>query len=365
MKSCLWVVVGLACLAVAGCRSNSKLEIELLERQNRLLEDEIYRLREQVIDVRSGMAEGPSMAPLPGQLDLGTISGPPQSTRPSLELAPPAVSRPAPAPARLTPGQPPLLESGEPLGEGELPDILKKYQDSTPSTEGVGPETTDPNGESRRDGNGTTHSRTSDVSGLTLQADSSQATQLVLNRMLTSGYDADGRLGDEGIVVVIEARDALGHGINAPAPVSVVVLDPSMDGPSARVARWDFDVEQTAAMLRRRSPKQGIGLEMEWPDGRPVHDDLHLFVRYTTSDGRNLEADAPIRINLLEEKSAGWTPGPEPTSGQPPDRPAEPRQTSPSPLARTPSPPSPRTALASPRPAPRSVERPAWSPNRP
>ena len=85
--------------------------------------------------------------------------------------------------------------------------------------------------------------------------------------------------------------------------MAVVVLDPdpSMAGQAARVARWDFASEATAAFYRKTAAAEGIFLELTWPGDPPKHRALEVFVRYTTDDGRKLEARRPIRLDLANQ----------------------------------------------------------------
>jgi len=52
------------------------------------------------------------------------------------------------------------------------------------------------------------------------------------------------------LLVVVEPRDRTGRTVDAPANMSVVVIDPALEGNAARVARWDFTVAETAAELQ-------------------------------------------------------------------------------------------------------------------
>ena len=115
-------------------------------------------------------------------------------------------------------------------------------------------------------------------------------------------------------------------------------------------------------MIRKSGLGRGIQLEMAWPAGPPVHGNLQLFVRYTTSDGRKLEFDQPIRIELPDGASPAWVPAePRPTELQA-SRPSESPTLPPSPKVRTSNSPSSYPAA---EPAPPEVARPPWSPDRP
>ena len=128
-----------------------------------------------------------------------------------------------------------------------------------------------------------------------------QPTQLMINRRLTGGLDRDGAPGDEGIMVAVEPRDAEGHVVKGPGAVSVVLMDPSLAGDAARIARWDFAAEEVPSHFHNTFVAKGLQFELPWPDKAPANRDLRLFVRYTTPDGNKIMAEAPIDVRLPTE----------------------------------------------------------------
>jgi hypothetical protein len=148
--------------------------------------------------------------------------------------------------------------------------------------------------------------------------------------------------------------------------MSIVVLDPGLrdeEGKAARVARWDFTAAETAAMFRRTGATAAIHLMMTWPDHPPKHNKLHLFVRYVTADGRNVEANQPIEVAPAGDKTIRWTPSESPVRADPSaDRRPAPESWRPNemPTARVPGP-SPYTATRSDA---SNSARPVWSPDR-
>lgn len=132
-------------------------------------------------------------------------------------------------------------------------------------------------------------------------------TQITLNRMMTGGHNTDGRLGDEGVIVVVEPRNAAGQVVAARGKVSLVLLDPTEKGPHARVARWDFAAGETAARFREGVFGKGLKFDLPWPNRPPLHQDLKLYVRLETEDGRTLEVDGPVRVELLGRHTGQWT----------------------------------------------------------
>lgn len=133
-------------------------------------------------------------------------------------------------------------------------------------------------------------------------------THVVLNNRLTAGHNFDDAPGDDGIRVVLEPRNVLGQVLPLQGAVSLVLLDPQLKEQDARVARWDFDSEQVSQFIVETGSDQGIHLELPWKQRIPKHSNLHLFVRYETTDGRRLIADEQIRLNRNGESASRWTP---------------------------------------------------------
>ena len=370
MKSWQLAVVGLACLAVTGCRTDPNIAI--LERELRLQEDEMYRLREVVEEyqtalrscredgVEAGRSKTAGGEP-DGLLDLirpEGIPGASEQTWSSPDGAAPGDGQDVapPSPWGKPPGNPP---------QGSAPDGPSQEAPVRDPGE-IEPPIPDPPGDGAGDGPPV---RPVGGTGPILPATSRQVAQLMLDRPLTRGYDHDGRPGDEGIAVGIRLHNARGRPVDAPADVSVVLLDPALADEAARVGRWDFTAADMAADFQRTGPRRAIQLEMPWLDKRPAHAQLYLFVRYTTSDGRELQTEGPIQVTLPHRTAGGWTPA-EPVvlareSSRPSDA-AEPSLAAPRPSrpgleVRVPGVPSPTPAA---QPAGPTIARPVWSPRR-
>ena len=201
-----------------------------------------------------------------------------------------------------------------------------------------------------------------------------KVTHLFLNPLLTGGADFDRQPGDEGLTVVIEPRNAGDEYVPQAGAVSIVVLDPSRQDESARIARWDFTLTATQEKLQTASAARGIKLEMPWPASPPTANQLKLFVRYETADGRRLQTERDIYITPPGQVVSRWTPRPADRL-----RPAE--TATAAPLPRLPSEQSPSEAdppaaiatappkLLAPRPAADDkptgkLSAPKWSPSR-
>jgi hypothetical protein len=377
MKAWPFAVVGLICLVAAGCRTDPG--IVLLERELRIQEDEIYRLRGVVEDYQAALracreeagprgrakTAEPGNGALPGLPRVEGVPSPPEGGTPSPgKTYNGRESEAPPSPFKSSPRTP--REGDRPGGPSESEPLPGPSDLKLPV-----PDPADDGGAEKG-----TKVRPTSAAGPLLRTDSRHVAQLVLNRQLTSGYDADGRPGDDGIVVVVQLRDARGRAVEAPADVAVVLLDPAYQGEagtqqdSVRVARWDLTAAETAARFRRTGPDGHVHLQLPWPGDPPRHGRLYLFVRYTTGDGRNLQAEGPVEVSLPGQPGRRWAPAKPapsaPSAGRPTDLGSpdttEPRQLRPTPAVRmpTPQPPSPAAAPAAPE-----VKPPVWSPERP
>lgn len=379
MKTSPLVVFGSICLALAGCRTDPS--ILLLERQNRLLEDEVYRLRGMIQDYEEGMSQN-CVAADGG--DTGKIreSAAEQDESPSPRGGKSRSSRSIPGPTVEMPG--------EALPPNEIPETLQRPagtrapiesdRQNPPEKiirprESPGPNLPDTQGTEKNGMNKSSGYYPQGGLESQAKADSRDVRQLVINRMLTGGFSANNRTGDSGVLAVIEPRDANGRRLEAPADVSVVIIDPSKTGPLAKLARWDFPAAETTKLFRGSGIARGMYVECPWPERPPENNRLHLYVRYTTRDGRKLEADQYVEVALPGEKPARWTPAdPEPQPAATRDRALASYQQTDSQATESdatvstsddsqppPRPRSDRTALRDNSPA---NKRPVWSPER-
>ncbi len=350
--------VALACLAAVGCCTKTAQSIALLERENRQLEDKIYRLQWQLEDCReaagrtSGKRDGGPldfMLPAAGadepaaQRDEAPPFGgsgvdiklPLKEVSPDEALAP-LMGNPKPTDdPRITPDVDPPARAAPPADDrlpwpdsGELPGGPSFYR---PDVHGAPPASTD----------------------------STQVDRIDVRQQLAGGFDADGRPGDDGITLVVAPRTADGRPLDAAGKMAVVVLDPAYDDESARVARWDLTAADVARASRAGGSEGGFRLQLPWTAAPPTHGDLYVFVRYFTSDGRRLHAEGPIHVALAGDPASGWTRSETPRQTNPH---AELQQADTLPPARVGSLPERRQTV--PPPAP-TIRRPVWSPNRP
>ncbi|QDU26849.1 hypothetical protein ETAA8_19330 [Anatilimnocola aggregata] len=137
-----------------------------------------------------------------------------------------------------------------------------------------------------------------------------KVTHLFLNPLLTRGANLDQIPGDDGLSLVFEPRNQSGQFVPHAGPVSIVVLDPTKEGDAARLARWDLDEQLASQRISRSSSARGIHLQLPWPGRVPESNQVKLFVRFETADGRKVEAQHELLLNPAAQASQRWTPRP-------------------------------------------------------
>lgn len=129
-------------------------------------------------------------------------------------------------------------------------------------------------------------------------ASADEVTRIKLNRKLTGGFNFDGRPGHEGVMVVIEPQNAYSQYVPLPGPITVEVRDPANPGLAGRIGKWKFDEVEASAMMKKTPLGEGIHLELPWPGAPPQSEQLSLLVSYQTPDGRRIDAQKNIRVEL-------------------------------------------------------------------
>jgi hypothetical protein len=310
------IVILLTCLLCAGCRAGRLTEP--LERENRHLEDALYHLEDQLHELHAQLdscrRENAALRKQMGTASSGDLTAPPRTElgeqtrqlpqpdqpREELEAAPPYQGPPTIAPP--DPSQP----------EGIMSD------DSTIETT---PPVEQPTGKPLPADDSATH-------GADAAVEDFDVAEITLNQQLTGGHDRDNRPGDDGIMVVVEPRNHKRQLIEVPGEVSIVVLDPALEGVEARVARWDFDSRECAEHFKNTALGSGAHFALPWPAGPPRHADLRLFVRFTPAGGQQFVVDKAIRVKLPSDvepsvqadeqsaRAAGQTSGWQASSGR-------------------------------------------------
>jgi len=281
-------------LVAAGCQQYPYVSshLEILGAERRALEDrvldlefELDRAQKRLDDYRDGgrgstsRGSGPSERPSRDSRSQNADSGD--------DVMPPTIQIPGLDDDEPPTLQPPRVDEGQPA-DGVLPgpgdDLAMRsphYQKPTRSIAVTSRAPGDP-----------------------------RITHIELNPTLTGGSDFDNQSGDDGLIIVLEPRNADNEFVPLAGPITVVLLDYAKrnQGSAALIARWKIDASTVHKFILNDEDAQGIQLRLPWSDRTPENSKLRLDVRYTTADGRHLDALADVFVTLPGQFSTRWTP---------------------------------------------------------
>lgn len=321
MNRFAWIAILGGGLVVAGCKSD--VSQQLLERELRMQEDQIYLLQDEVQEKCARLdrvaAENRSLkkqlgivdpdASLPSRIDVpAAVAAPARGPTPAAPpaLVPPAVSAPTVVAPPLTLPEPsgvPPVGAG-PAGDG--PRFGPRFSPTPggsappatiapPTLDGVPPLPDEPGAR----GASATSETTSPIRRLSHEESLSaegRITHLVINPARTSCFDGDGDGASDGLAIVFEPRDADERLVTAGGDVSIVAYDPTTPGgpEGAPLAKWDIPSAEALAHFRRTSRARGLHFTLPWQGRPPAGDHVRIFVKLTSFDGQSFETDATV-----------------------------------------------------------------------
>jgi hypothetical protein len=318
----------LAAALCAGCKSD--LSQQLLERELRMQEDQIYQLQDELeakcarlervagentsLRRQLGFADGDVAAPAPRtplapRSLLAPPSGQPTLVPPPLTIPgvpasgggaasgggdgrlPPPISIPS-APGGVAP---PKLEGVPPLpSEPRLPGAAAPAAATVLPAAAAMPATADVDPGARpiapapvTDARPPAGKQLSHEESL---AEAGKITHLVINQSRTECFDGTGDGLSDGIAVVIEPRDDDERLVAAAGDVVIAVID-DRGGP---VARWDIPSQEAFTHFRRTSRNRGLHFVLHWPGQPPQGTAVRLLVKLTCFDGASFETDCTV-----------------------------------------------------------------------
>jgi len=311
MNRFAWIAI-LGGLVSSGCKSD--ISQQLLERELRMQEDQIYLLQDEVQErcarLEHVAAENRSLkkqlgivdadASLPSRIDVPPgVSAPARSPTPASPpgLVPPAISAPAVvAPPLTLPepiGVPPVgAEPADGPRFGPPPESSAPPATiAPPALDGVPPLPTDPAARGA--------SSESDIKRLSHEESLSaegRITHLVINPARTTCFDGDGDGASDGLAIVFEPRDADERLVTAGGDVAIMASDPASPGgpEGAPLATWQIPSTEALSHFRRTSRARGLHFTLPWQGRAPAGDHVRVFVKLTTFDGQSFETDATV-----------------------------------------------------------------------
>lgn len=92
----------------------------------------------------------------------------------------------------------------------------------------------------------------------------------------------------DGLQLEFQMLDVDNQIVLAAAPVSVMVMDPTVAGEPLQIGRWNFTAAEIAESINAGEAAISVPLGMAWRHGCPQNLKLQIHLLYITSDGRML-----------------------------------------------------------------------------
>jgi hypothetical protein len=298
-------LAALVLLALSGCR-HSDVNRELVERELRLQEDEIYHLHGEVSERETRLAATRRENEiLKRELIEARSPGGTPSPRVDIPPAPDAL------PPRRSRSQPPGADASPPVIEvpgleGPTPGEMNENITPPParrngawkSMRGVRGASFQGEGERERRRDEAVRPASAEIEAPGGGSRDERVAKVVLNRRLTGGFNADRRLGDEGVMVVLEPRNEADELVRRAGRIAVAVIDPQLSGEESHVARWEFESHEAMQSFRKTALGEGYHLDLRWPNRPPAHERLMLVAQFTSPEGKKFEVSQAIVVDL-------------------------------------------------------------------
>ena len=252
-------------LLLAGCNSHSP-QVRALLRENRILENEMFRLRAQLQNCDN--------------CPNGATVQRAQPTYIYTEGSGPSIAGPA-----MTYDHDPVITSDTPR---RLDEPTRLPADDSPRTDRPNETPID----------------AAQYPTIEARDDNTLVNYLTLDEKLTRPIHLDNRHGHDGLVVFVEPRDRQAQVLKAPAEINVVLVDTEQPEDFASVARWNFTKEETARLFYDIGSGSAIVLKLPWPGAPPTNTKMLLLVRYITDNGRRLQVEREMKFVLPDRSAA-------------------------------------------------------------
>jgi hypothetical protein len=289
--------LALAFVVVTGCQNNS--ERDLIARDRRMQEDQIYALQDYITQYQRLLCQYRSEnCALKRQLSEGSVSEPSEPTPvPRRRIgSPPTNSAPAfqspqtpskndaqPLPPSTPPADPPEVDAPE------VPPLkATTSNEESATTESLVDEVlTQPQSEPQV--LTASYEEPAPITPL-------PASQPMSNVMLAGEVVANEN-GGPRLVIDVVPFDPSGRVEPFDGKVSVMLLAPSEDGHSRNLGRWDFGPSEVRAAVETNASEPTMRFYVELPADTQVDAPTELWVRLVPTEGAKLLAHAPITLS--------------------------------------------------------------------
>jgi hypothetical protein len=311
-----------AALCAAGCKSD--LNQQLLERELRYQEDQIYQLQDELAEKcarlehvagentslrkQLGVSEADSAAPSRGRRPRAPGVPPASTVPPAIEIPDlPRLPRSGGGPPRGGPPvdlAPPMLEGVPPLPAepGRVPPSTDAGSGlSLPPAAAVIDPAARPI-ESAQDGSPLRAAPADSPAPALVRlsydepADGGEAIRLAINPSASSGVDANGDGQSEGLSLAIEPRNKGEKLVGLAGDVTITAYDAAAGSAAPPLARWTVAAADAAARFRPTGRRRGLVIDLPWQGTLPAAGHVRVTVESPTAAGPlTAEALVPVR----------------------------------------------------------------------
>jgi hypothetical protein len=280
-----------------GCRSGAQSDI--VERELRQQEDQIYALRDDLSNyqqlvcqyrceneaLKQQLAEGPTAKTTPATKPVTNSESNGSRLKPASQTPNPPSTKPK-GPQLGEPETPPGVPKLE-LGEPEVPPLKDSSATKSPIVHIVGYDAS----ACYPDDVATTQRRNDERHESSIDSDLPE--QVVLRGQIVQDAGAAG----PRILAEVEPGLSSGQPVAFRRPMSLMILDPNHEGRSASIARWDFGADDLDQAVVQTSRGPSLEFPLQLPPGAPTDRPVELWVRLLRADGQKLLAHATIDLS--------------------------------------------------------------------
>jgi len=305
----LWLLAAAIAAGGSGCKSD--LNQQLLERELRYQEDQIYQLQDELEEKRARLThvagENESLRRQLG-VGAGDEAAPGRGSRPRSPRVPAAAPIP---PATRVPDAAPALRGGPPV------DLAPPTLEGVPSlpVEPVVPPAgaplslppaaaiIDPAARPIGEAGDEAPVRAADAAAPALvrlsydePADGVEAMRLAINPSASSGVDADGDGLSEGLSLAIEPRNQGEKLVGLSGDVTITAYDAAAGSGAPPLARWTVAAADAASRFRPTGRRRGLVIDLPWQGTLPAAGHVRVTVESPAAAGPlTAEALVPVR----------------------------------------------------------------------
>ncbi len=128
----------------------------------------------------------------------------------------------------------------------------------------------------------------------------STATEIIVNRSVTTGQDVNNSPGDEGLNLLLQTKDSSGQIVLQAGELTVSLIDPKQ---RQRVGFWRFLPGETELFfVDEHKETDGILLHLPWDKSVPQRSRLLVHAQFVTADGRTLTTSSDVLIEPPTEE---------------------------------------------------------------